>query len=77
MKFFVLVYDKRAGLLREHRAFDQAERQRALDERRDLMVRYRLDPNIEVALLGAESYGDLMKTHSRYFKSLAELARGA
>lgn len=75
MRFFLLVYDKQAGVLREERSFDACEQARAVDQRRDLMLRYRLDPNIEIALFGSESREDLVKTHSRYFKSLAELAR--
>lgn len=77
MKYFLLVYDKSAGRLREERAFDATARDRAFSERRDLMLTYRLDPNVEVALLGAESREDLFKTHARYFKSLEELAHAS
>lgn len=77
MKYFLLVYDKSAGRLCEERAFESAERARAVSERHELMLTYRLDPNIEIALLGADSHDDLLKTHSRYFKSLEELAHAS
>jgi len=77
VKFFLLVYDKRAGTLREEREYPASEKARAFEERRDLMLQHRLDPNVEVALLGAESRDSLIRTHSRYFKTLQELARGA
>jgi hypothetical protein len=77
VKYFVLVYDKMAGMLREEREFAATEGNRAFDERRELMVRYRGDPNIEVAVLGADSRSDLVRTHSRYFKTLEELAARA
>jgi hypothetical protein len=77
MKFFVLVYDKQAGELREEHEFAASDRLRAFEQRQELMLRYRVDPNIEVALLGSESRANLTKTHSRYFKPLQELAHGA
>jgi len=73
VKYFLLVYDKGEGRIREEREFDAADGARAFVERGDLMMRYRLDPNIEVAVLGAESRDDLTKTHSRYFESLKTL----
>lgn len=73
MYYTLVVYDRaKAGLLAE-RAFDS--KAEALAARFEAEADYRQDgENIEVVVLAAESREDLMRTHSRYFFSLHELA---
>jgi len=72
MSYFLLVYDRSAGLLRELKQFDDADRETALAERfareRDSEGR----EDLEIVLLGATSEEVLRRTHSRYFKSASE-----
>lgn len=72
MSYFLLVYDRRVGQLRELREFDDADRETALAERfaRERDTEGRQD--LEVVLLGAPSEEALRRTHSRYFKSAHE-----
>ena len=39
-------------------------------------IAHKADPNIEVVLLEADSRETLLRTHARYFKTVAEIARG-
>lgn len=73
MFFTLLVYDRAKAELLEERAFDS--KAEALRARFEAEAAYRQDgENIEVVVLAAESRDDLMRTHSRYFFSLRELA---
>ena len=74
MKFFLIAYDRRRGKILELKEFPEGQRAFALKERfrREDLERDR--PDIEVVLLGAESLRDLERTHSRYFKTLEEIA---
>ncbi len=73
MTYFLLVYDRVRGQILEERTYPMQSRDRALVDRSSLL-REQTDPNVEVVLLGADSYADLRKTHGRYFMSLAEAA---
>ncbi len=42
--------------------------------RTDLEQQHRGDPDYEVVLIASHSEADLLKTHARYFKNLAQLA---
>jgi hypothetical protein len=72
MSYFLLVYDRRAGQLRELKHFHDTDREIALAERfareRDSEGR----EDLEIVLLGAPSEEALRRTHSRYFKSASE-----
>jgi hypothetical protein len=73
MSYFLLIYDRAAGELRELREFPDEQRETALAAR---FARERLEqgrPNIEVMLLGAASEEALRKTHSRYFRTARQL----
>jgi hypothetical protein len=72
MSYFLLVYDRSAGELRELREFSDADREAALAERfaRERETEGRQD--LEIVLLGAPSEAALRRTHSRYFKSARE-----
>ncbi len=71
---FLITYDTKAGALLELREFsDEArlEATRALKETQDTYLR-RLD-TVEIGLFEAASRATLERTHSRYFRTLAEL----
>ena len=75
MKLFLLVYDRKAGALISRREFSAEQRADALEERfaQERSLADRAD--VEVVLLGAESWEALEKTHSRYFKTIEDLLR--
>lgn len=71
MTYTLLVYNRSEGRLLSERAFTQ--RASALAARFEA-EREHPGENIEVVVLGARSRDDLMRTHSRYFLSLGQLA---
>jgi hypothetical protein len=73
VKLFLVTYDRhRSRLLDRVREFDdRSEAYRALHDAEEA---HRGDENVEVVLLGGESEADLHRTHSRYWKSVSELA---
>jgi hypothetical protein len=75
LKHFLLIYDRRRGVLIETREFQGAQRKEALRAQFDAEDAHRERPEIEVVVLGASSWDDIQRTHSRYFKSLDELMR--
>jgi|Tabmets5t2r1_1033131.scaffolds.fasta_scaffold257134_2 hypothetical protein len=72
MSYFLLVYDRSTGKLRELTEFDDADREAALAERFARERDTEGDPNLEIVLLGAPSEEALRRTHSRYFKTARE-----
>ncbi|MCA1704177.1 MAG: hypothetical protein LC808_13295 [Actinobacteria bacterium] len=78
MAHFLLVYDLAAGtLLHEERYQSRVE---ALRARFVAEAEHRSrtdDVEVEVVVLSADSREDLLRTHARYFRSLAELASHA
>jgi hypothetical protein len=75
MKLFLLVYDRKRGVLVETREFPAEQRREALRARFDAEDAHAEREDLEVVLLGAASWADIQKTHARYFKSFKELAR--
>ena len=71
--YFVLVYDRRARGILVRRQYIRERRDEALRERERLVLEYREAADIEVVLLGADSFEDLKKTHARYFESAEQL----
>ncbi|MBV9140462.1 MAG: hypothetical protein JO115_06040 [Pseudonocardiales bacterium] len=73
MAHFLLVYDRSAGkLLHEEQYQSRAD---ALRSRFVAEAEHRQAANnVEVVVLSARSREDLLRTHARYFRSLAELA---
>ena len=71
---FLIVYDATSSRLIEVREYPDADRQRAAD---DLKVaqeeHFKELEQVEIALFESPSLETLERTHSRYFKSLAEL----
>ncbi len=74
MRYYLMVYDRSAGRIVELKEFDEDERTEALRERFLRELREVHNPDIEVVVLGAASRNGLLHTHSRYFKTLQELA---
>lgn len=73
MKFFLIQYHQGTGDF-ELKQFE--DRVAALRARLASEEFYADDPQMEIVVLGARSQADLMRTHSRYFKSVGELAVG-
>ena len=72
MRQFVLVYDQRLGkLVAPIEEFEDTEL--GMARRFELERKFRDDPKIEVVMLGADSEEQIRSTHSRYFKTTAEL----
>jgi hypothetical protein len=72
---FLLVYDTTAGKLVSIREFSDQERDvamRALKEAQEAHLQELED--VEIALFETSSRATLEQTHSRYFKSIAELS---
>lgn len=74
MRYFLLVYDQRAGRLLELVEFGPEERAEALRRRFEREELELGSPSIEVVVLGAASQDALRRTHGRYFHTAAELA---
>lgn len=73
MSYFLLVYNRALGQRLVERRYSIDDRPRALADRSAFLAEY-TDPDVEVVLLGADSYEDLRKTHGRYFQSPLEAA---
>lgn len=73
MRYFLLVYDRVQGKILSELNYPVGEATRALADRSALLAA-QTDPNVEVVLLGADSYDDLEKTHGRYFQTPLEAA---
>lgn len=73
MAFFLLVYDQAAGKVIRLTEYSDADQDAGLQARFDLELQHRLEPNIEVVLLGARDEETLRETHGRYFKTVGEL----
>lgn len=72
MNHYLVVFDRSKGdVIRMHRYADRGE---ALSARFAAEIEFRDDGDIEVVVLGAHSRDALKRTHSRYFKGLAQLA---
>lgn len=67
-----MVYNRRTGesTLQE---FPEGRGREAIKERFTQERLHRGNPDIEVVVLGSDSKAELMKTHSRYFRSASEL----
>ncbi|MGA2476438.1 MAG: hypothetical protein ABSF73_07435 [Terriglobia bacterium] len=75
---FLIEYDRPRGSIVQLREFDDASRAVAEDERLKLELGLkRQGIEHEVVLLDAPSKEALRRTHSRYFESVVELARGS
>jgi hypothetical protein len=71
MGHFLVIYDRRAGEIIRRGEFETGAT--ALAARFDAEREFRGEPDIEVVVLGADSWDALEKTHARYFKNMREL----
>jgi hypothetical protein len=76
MRNFLVVYNRRTGA-NTVREFPEGCGREAIRERFALERQHRDDPNVEVVVLGSSSREELMKTHSRYFRSIDEILEHA
>lgn len=76
MPQFLIVYNQLTGKVELSEYADEA-RVAALERRFALEREHRLEPHIEVVLLGARSEDVLRRTHARYFKTVRELVESA
>ena len=72
MWHYLLIYDRRRGKIVRHRGYREADA--ALQARFDAEREFIGNSDIEVVVLGAESWEGLPETHGRYFKGVPELA---
>jgi hypothetical protein len=73
---FLIEYNRAKGAIVEMRKFDDSSRKLADEARLELELRLnREGVEHEVVLLEASSEEALRHTHSRYFESVAEIAR--
>lgn len=76
MPQFLIVYNQNTGDVTVDRFEDDA-RELAQARRFALESQHRLEPHIEVVLLGARSEAVIRRTHARYFKTVRELVESA
>ncbi len=72
---YLVIYNRRAGEIIRHRRFHAADT--ALAARFEAEREFREEPDVEIVVLGANSWDALQQTHSRYFKGVQELAGAA
>lgn len=73
---FLIEYDRSSGTIKEMRKFEDSSRKLAEDARLELELKLnRAGVEHEVVLLEAPNEEALRHTHSRYFESVAEIAR--
>jgi hypothetical protein len=75
VQHYLLIYDRRAGKIVRHERFKASDA--ALAARFEAEREFREEPDLEIVVLGADSWEALRRTHSRYFERVQELARSA
>jgi hypothetical protein len=76
--FFLIEYDRPRGAIVQLREFKPASRQLAEDARLELELELnRKGVDHEIVILDAPNKEALLRTHSRYFESVAELVHGS
>ena len=76
VRSFLVVYNRRTGAntLRE---FPPGQGREAIRARFEAEQNNLSDPDIEVVVLSSHSKEDLLRTHSRYFRSAREIVENA
>lgn len=75
MQHYLVIYNRRAGKIIRHQRFQAPGT--ALAARFEAERELRDEPDIEIVVLSADSWGALKQTHSRYFERVQELAESA
>jgi hypothetical protein len=76
MRNFLVIYNRRTGA-NSLREFPEGCGREAIRERFTQERLHRGNPDIEVVVLGSSSRDELLKTHSRYFRSAEEIIEHA
>jgi hypothetical protein len=76
MRSFLVVYNRRTGS-NSVREFPPGHGREAIRARFEAERQHRSNPDIEVVVLGSRSREELLKTHSRYFRSAREILDNA
>jgi hypothetical protein len=76
MPLFLVVYNQKTGAVQVQEWADD-DREAALARRFELEREHRLEPEIEIVILGARSRDVLERTHGRYFHAVEDLIRSA
>jgi hypothetical protein len=72
---YLLIYNRRAGKIIRHRRYQSTNT--ALAARFEAEREFREEPDVEIVVLGADSWEALKETHARYFRPVQELAGAA
>lgn len=75
-QLFLVVYQRSKAQLRTVDSFNKRELAEAVQQQAQAEAEAQGDPDFEIVLLESENLDTLRRTHSRYFKSLDELAAG-
>jgi hypothetical protein len=75
MRNFLIVYNRRTGAV-DVREFPAGQGREAIRARFEAEAEHRSEPDIEVVVIGSRSRNELLRTHSRYFRSARELLTG-
>lgn len=75
MRHYLVIYNRREGRVIRHHEYPRPET--ALAARFAAEREFGNQPDIEVVVLGGESWESLGRTHARYFKGVSELAAAA
>jgi broad specificity phosphatase PhoE len=73
MSYFLVVYDRSTGELRELTEFGEDQADHAAQARLDRELAERTHPEVEVVVVASPSRAALERTHARYFKTVSEL----
>jgi len=73
MKHFLVIYNRRSGAIERREEYDVTAD--ALEARFAAERDHHGQRNIEVVVLGGESWEAVQRTHSRYFSRVQDLAR--
>lgn len=76
MENFLIIYNRRTGES-DVREFPAGRGREAVSARFDEERKHRDDPDVEVVVLSSSSRAELLKTHSRYFRSPEEILKSA
>ena len=75
MNHYLVVFDRPASKILARREY--TDRTEALQARFDAEREYRRSPEVEVVVLGGESWASLRRTHGRYFRQIREFIADA
>jgi len=75
MNHYLVVFDRSRGMVIHSQSY--ADPAKALDARFEAEREHRANPDIEVVVLGADSWDALKRTHGRYFKDFYQIAANA